>query len=221
VTTQTKDYKGLPMEGPIARWYARNAVQGRQAEFEQAARAVTANLPPGSAILEVAPGPGYLSIVLARGGQYHVSGLDISRTFVEIERKNALAAGVQVDYHLGSASQMPFGDEQFDRVVCQAAFKNFSRPVDALNEMRRVLRPGGRAVIFDLNADTSDADINREVSHMGLNALNAALTRFTFKMMLMKSAYNPARVTELVARSQFKTCAIQPEGIGMAVWLNK
>jgi|SRR5579859_1518476 len=221
MTTQTKDYKGLPMEGPIARWYAKNAVRGRQAEFEQAARAVTANLPAGSAILEVAPGPGYLSIVLARSGQYHVSGLDISRTFVAIERQNARQAGVQVDFHLGSASQMPFGDNQFDRVVCQAAFKNFTRPVDALNEMRRVLRPGGQAVIFDLNAETSQADINREVGGMGLNPLNAFLTRFTFKFMLLKSACNPAGFTQLVARSQFRTCVIQPEGIGMAVWLTK
>src|SRR5260221_14104514 len=103
MTTQTKDYRGLPMEGPIAHWYAKNAVQGRKGEFEQAAQAVTANLPPGSAILEVAPGPGYLSIVLARSGQYHVSGLDISRTFVEIERKNALEAGGPGAVHPGLA----------------------------------------------------------------------------------------------------------------------
>ena len=221
MTTQTKDYKGLPMEGPIARWYAKNAVQGRKDEFEQAAQAVTANLPPGSAILEVAPGPGYLAIVLARSGQYHVSGLDISRTFVAFERQNALEAGVPVDFHLGSASQMPFGDSQFDRVVCQAAFKNFTRPVDALDEMRRVLRPGGKAVIFDLNAETSQADINREVEHMGLNPLNAFFTRITFKFVLLKSAYTPERFAQLVARSQFKACVIQPEGIGMAVWLTK
>src|SRR5438105_14813015 len=108
MTPQTKDYRGLPMEGPIARWYTKNAVQGRTAEFEQAAQAVTANLPAGGTILEVAPGPGYLSIILARGGRYQVSGLDISRTFVEIERRNAVEAGVAVDFHLGSASQMPF-----------------------------------------------------------------------------------------------------------------
>jgi hypothetical protein len=58
MTTQTKDYKGLPMEGPIARWYAQTAVNVRQADFEQAAQALTAHLPAGSAILEVAPGPG-------------------------------------------------------------------------------------------------------------------------------------------------------------------
>jgi ubiquinone/menaquinone biosynthesis C-methylase UbiE len=221
MTTQTKDYKGLAMEGPIARWYAQNAVTGRAAEFEQAARALTADLPAGSAILEVAPGPGYLSILLAKSGQYRVSGLDISRTFVDIERRNAQAAGVPVDFHLGSASQMPFGDDQFDRIVCQAAFKNFTRPVEALNEMRRVLRPGGKAAIFDLNAETSSADIRREVDHMGLNALNAAFTRFTFRFALLKNAYTPASFSQLVARSQFKTCVIHKEGIGMAVWLSK
>ena len=221
MTTQTKDYKGMPMEGLIARWYARNAVKGRETEFEQAAAAVTRDLPAGGAILEVAPGPGRLSIRLAQLGRYRVTGLDISRTFVEIEQKNAAAAGVTVDFRLGSASQMPFGDAEFDRIVCQAAFKNFSRPVDALNEMQRVLKPGGRAVIFDLNADTPDADTDREVDGMGLNALNAWFTRLTFKLMLKKTAYTPARFTALVARSRFKTCVIEPEGIGMGVWLTK
>jgi len=220
MTTQTKDYKGLAMEGPIARWYARNAVNGRTEEFEQAARLITDELPAGSAILEVAPGPGYLAIRLAQGG-YCVSGLDISRTFVAIEQRNAQAAGVTVDFRLGSASQMPFDANTFDRVVCQAAFKNFTRPRAALNEMHRVLRPGGQTVIFDLSAETSAADIRREVDHMGLNALNAAFTRLTFRFVLLKSAYTPARFTQLVASSAFKTCVIHKDGIGMAVWLKK
>jgi len=221
MTAQTKDYKGLPMEGPIASWYAQNTAHGREADFEQAARAVTENLPAGGAILEVAPGPGYLSIRLAQLGQYHVSGLDISRTFVEIERKNAAAAGVTVDFHLGSASQMPFGDEQFDRIVCQAAFKNFTRPLEAINEMYRVLKPGGVAIIYDLNAETSDEENNRAVAAMQLSPLSALMTRWTFKYMLKRSAYTPARFRELAARSQFKTCSIQQEGIGMGVWLTR
>ena len=46
MTTQTKDYRGLPMEGPIARWYAKNAVQGRQGEFEQVRMAFNLRIMP-------------------------------------------------------------------------------------------------------------------------------------------------------------------------------
>src|SRR5690348_9893681 len=102
MTTQARDTIGLPMEGLIARWYARTAGRGRQAEFEHVAQAVTAGLPAGSAILEVAPGPGFLAIKLARLARYQVSGLEISRTFVDIERRNAIAAEVSVDFRLGS-----------------------------------------------------------------------------------------------------------------------
>ena len=218
MTTQTKDYKGMAMEGPIANWYAKNAVRGREAEFEQAAQAITQGLPAGGAVLEVAPGPGYLSILLARQG-YQVTGLDISRTFVEIERQNAAQAGVSVDFHLGSASQMPFADASFDRIVCQAAFKNFTRPLEAINEMHRVLRPGGFAIIFDMNADTTNAELDREAGLMH-GWLNTLMTRYTFRM-LRKQSYSPASFKALVARSKFGACTIQPDGIGLAVWLRK
>ena len=221
MTTQTKDTIGMPMEGPIARWYAQNTRHGREAEFDKAAQAVTQNLPDGSAILEVSPGPGYLAVRLARLGRYPVSGLEISRTFVEIERQNAAEAGVQVDFRLGSVLRMPFGDEAFERVVCQAAFKNFGDPVMALDEMYRVLKPGGKAVIFDLRADATDAENNRAVDDMHLNVINSWFTKLTFKYVLKKRAYTRAAFEGLAARSRFKTCVIHNDGIGMAVWLNK
>ncbi len=50
---------------------------------------------------------------------------------------------------------MPFESETFDFLLCRAAFKNFTEPLQALREMCRVLKPGGRALIIDLRRDTS------------------------------------------------------------------
>ena len=94
-------------------------------------------------------------------------------TFVAIARENARQAGVSVDFRQGNASSMPFVDGSFDLIICQAAFKNFTRPLEALNEMHRVLRPGGLALIFDLNAEATSADMNNEVAHMRLGWLDA------------------------------------------------
>src|ERR1700747_3794031 len=87
-----------------------------------------------------APGPGYLAIELAKRGQYAMTGLDISKTFVEIASANARRASVEVDIQQGNASAMPFADNTFDLILCRAAFKNFSQPLEAMNEMHRVLK---------------------------------------------------------------------------------
>src|ERR1700730_11920508 len=140
------------MEGPIARWYAGLRGSTRQIElYRKQASQLTAGLPAGAAVLGVAPGPGYLAIEMARLGQLHVTGLDISHTFVEIASENARRAGLSIDFRQGNAASLPFAPESFDLVVCQAAFKNFTQPVIALDEMHRVLRRGGTAVIQDMS----------------------------------------------------------------------
>src|SRR5713226_7378548 len=169
-----KPYKGLPMEGIIATWYARNTANDVRGT-RKCASTVADRLKPGARVLEVAPGPGYLAIAIAKMGNYSVSGLDISHSFVRIATENARKAGVSVDFRHGDAAHMPFPDESFDFVVCRAAFKNFSNPVGALDEIHRVLKPGGKASIYDLRRDASLAEIDAEVRDMGLSWLNALL----------------------------------------------
>ena len=87
-----KGYKGLGMEGAMARWYAKNTGKSIE-QFRIEARALAAGLPENASILEVAPGPGFLAIELARLGTFQVTGLDISKTFVEIATENATEGG--------------------------------------------------------------------------------------------------------------------------------
>jgi ubiquinone/menaquinone biosynthesis C-methylase UbiE len=215
-----KGYKGIPMEGPIATWYAKNTagdIRGQQ----RVVQAVLDRLPDGGRVLEVAPGPGYLAIELAKRGTFTVTGLDISASFVRIASENARRAGVSVDFRRGDAARMPFADESFDLVVCRAAFKNFADPIGALDELYRVLRPGGSASIIDLRKDASREEIDAEVRGMGLSPLNAFLTRWTFRLMLLKSAYTYAALERMVARSRFGTGEIRPDGIGFELRLAK
>ena len=76
---------------------------------------------------------GYLSINLANLGNYKVTGLDISKTLVEIEKRNVKEAGVKVEFKQGDASNMPFENDKFDFIVCTAAFKNFTKPIKTFN----------------------------------------------------------------------------------------
>jgi len=216
-----KGYKGLAMEGIVARWYARIRRSGSQIEdWRKQAVHLTGALPDGADVLEVAPGPGYFAIEMARLDRLHVTGLDISHTFVGIARENARQAGVSVDFQQGNASSMPFAEGSFDLIICQAAFKNFSQPGKAIDEMYRVLRDGGTAVIQDMRKDATDATIRDEVHAMRLGPVNAFMTRRTLGM-LRRRAYTKEQFERLAAASAFGGCEIETSGIGLEVRLTK
>jgi ubiquinone/menaquinone biosynthesis C-methylase UbiE len=220
MATARKPYKGIGMEGMIATWYAKNTANNVR-DIQKIARSIAERLKPGARVLEVAPGPGYLAIEIARLSDYKVTGLDISHTFIRIATENARKAGVTVDFRHGDAARMPFPDESFDFVVCRAAFKNFSDPVGALNEIYRVLAPGGQASIIDLRKDASLADIYNEVAGMHLSALNAMLTRLTFRTMLLKSAYTREAMESMLSQSRFAKGEIVQDGIGFDLRMTK
>jgi ubiquinone/menaquinone biosynthesis C-methylase UbiE len=220
MTRTAKAFKGMGMEGRVAKWYAK-ITHKSLAEFQSLGKRLAEGLPEGSRVLEVAPGPGYLAIELARFGKYRVTGLDISRTFVEIARRNASEAGVMVDFRQGNVAEMPFDDNRFDLIVCRAAFKNFTEPVRALAEMRRVLAAGGRALIIDLRRDTPQQTVNQHVDQMGLGAASAVMTKLTFRFMLLKRAYTRGEFERFIEQSGFRPAEIQEEPIGFEIWLTK
>src|SRR5919109_3039016 len=174
-----KAYKGIPMEGLIATWYA-NTTRKDLKRHKWMAQQLVEKIPTHGKVLEIAPGPGYFCIELAKLGDYQISGLDISKSFVEIARRNAAEAGLKIGFRQGNASAMPFKENTFDFTFCQAAFKNFSEPVRAIAEMYKVLRPGGVSVISDLRRDASPEEIEREIKGMGLGPVNEFMVRWTF-----------------------------------------
>ena len=217
---QDKGYKGMGMEGRIATWYAKNTAND-MAEFEALAVRLAEAIRPGSQILEVAPGPGFLAIEIAKRGQYAMTGLDISRSFVEIAAANARRASVKIDFQHGNASAMPFADDTFDFILCRAAFKNFSQPLEAMNEMHRVLKPQGRALIIDLRKDASMDDINAYIKDANVGWANSLVYKMTFRYLLIPRAYSKRQFIEMAASSRFGGAEITESGIGFEITLRK
>ncbi len=208
------------MEGMVAKWYAANTAATMN-EYAALAHRIAGIVPQGSSVLEVAPGPGYFCIELARLGSYAITGLDISHTFVKLAAKTAAESGVRVDFTQGSASNMPFPRESFDFLLCRAAFKNFAKPVAALQEMCRVLKPGGRGLIIDLRRDADPGEIDQHVDGMGLSTFNRVLTKLVFRTILLKSAYSNKQFEGMLAQTQFSGLEINESGIGLEVWMTK
>jgi ubiquinone/menaquinone biosynthesis C-methylase UbiE len=201
-TAAVKAYRGIGMEGFIATWYS--GIVGKSLEeYRVLARSIAPRLEQRASVLDLAPGPGYFAIELAKLGPYRVTGLDISRSFVGIAHDKAREQGVEVDFRLGNAAAMPFETDSFDFIFCRAAFKNFAQPQHALREIRRVLRPGGQALIIDLRKDVSAGSIRQAVAQMGLSRINAVLTRWIFRYVLIKRAYTREELLQLVAGAGF------------------
>lgn len=115
-----------------------SAVTGQVAGPTLDAAAVQA----GMRVLDVCTGPGMLAREAAGRGASAV-GLDFAAQAVE----SARAKIAQAEFVQGDAQALPFEDESFDAVVCGYGIIHVPDPSVALAEMRRVLRPGGRAAV--------------------------------------------------------------------------
>lgn len=215
-----KGYRGIGMEGAIARWYDKSTRKDMKRFRDLAARLRTVP-PQGGDMLEVAPGPGYLAVEMAKGGAYRVTGLDVSRTMVELAHRNAVEADVEVDFRRGNASAMPFADDSFDLLACSAAFKNFSEPHKALEEMYRVLRPGGTALVLDLRKDVTMSEIGKYFRAIGLSTVERWMTLAAFRFMLLKRAYTRAQLEAMLTDIPFRSKEIQLVDVGVELWLQK
>ena len=219
MTATVKAYKGMSMEGSTARWYDRTTRKDMP-EFKALALRIAAAVPAGGAVLEVAPGPGFLSIELAKRG-LQVRGVDISKTSVQIANHNAVADGVHAHFELGNASALPLEDASVDFVVCRAAFKNFSEPVRALSEMRRVLRPGGTALLIDMRRDVKVEELKRYVNGLGVNLLNRLFMMAVFRGMLIRRAYRLEEIWRMAIEAGWTEPRIDSSPVGFEAWMTK
>jgi ubiquinone/menaquinone biosynthesis C-methylase UbiE len=217
---RSKGYRGVALEGGVARWYDGRAQKAR-AEKRALALRVAECLPSSARVLELAPGPGYLAIELSKASDCRVSGLDISETLLSIARRNAEREGADIDFRHGDAAAMPFEDGSFDFVVCQAAFQNFSRPARALAEIKRVLKPGGTAVIVDLRRDSSGHAINQYIATISDGPLDWLTNQVLFRRLLVRRAHTRDQLAELLAASGISDFEIRESAMELELWVRK
>lgn len=221
IMKRQRRFKDIGIEGTSARWYDNNTRKHRLAEMKGYAKEVAQYIQDGCSVLEVAPGPGYLAIELAKLGKYRIIGLDISQDFVEIARRNAKEASVEIEFRRGSADDIPFPDNAFNFIICTAAFKNFKEPVKALIEMNRVLTPGGIALIIDMNRNASNQQIKDYIRNIESRGMHKLFMELIFKFLLRKAAYTEDELVNLISKTAFKEYVIKEVEIGFHIYLNK
>jgi ubiquinone/menaquinone biosynthesis C-methylase UbiE len=107
---------------------------------------------PTDRVLEVATGPGHVALGFAPLCR-EVVGIDLTEAPLKIaERMRADRGIANARFQLADADRVPFGDAEFDIVVCRFAVHHFDQPARGIGEMARVCRPGGSIAIEDLVA---------------------------------------------------------------------
>jgi demethylmenaquinone methyltransferase/2-methoxy-6-polyprenyl-1,4-benzoquinol methylase len=171
---------------------------GRDRVWRRATRAAL-GLRPGERVLDVGAGTGVSTGELARSGAYAV-GTDISLGMLAAGRR----ARPAVTLLAGDALALPFRDATFDAVTISFALRNVVDPGVALNELRRVTRPGGRLVVCEFSRPTSPALRTAYLSYL-MRSLPAVARRV---------ATNPEAYVYLA-----ESIRAWPDQAGLAAWL--
>ena len=141
-------------------------------------------LQPGERVLDIGSGPGLLAASMAEqvGARGEVQGIDVSDTMVGLAAGRCTAFG-WAGFQVADATDLPFADDSFDVVACTQVLEYVLAVEAAIAEIRRVLRPGGRALIMDTDwescvwASSDDARMRRMLDAWDAHCAHPRLPR--------------------------------------------
>lgn len=160
-------------------------------------------------VLEVAIGTG--RNLPSYPDSVRLTGIDLSPAMLRIAADRAHAAGHDVELHEGDAHALPFADTSFDTVVCTFSLCNIPDSHQAIAEMHRVLRPGGRLILADHVASTSRVAlaVQRLIEKLTIRFAGDHLTRRSLPVVVdsgftieMQQRYGKGIIERLVAHKQ-------------------
>jgi len=103
-------------------------------------------------MLDLGTGPGYLPVeIVKRTPEINITGVDLSHKLIHMARINAQKAGYasQLYFEVGNSARLRFDDADFDMVISTGMLHSLKNPVNVLLEIKRVLKDGADAWIYD------------------------------------------------------------------------
>lgn len=110
-----------------------------------------------STILDIATGTGDLAIAMAKATDAKITGFDLSAGMLEVGRKKVSEQNLanRIEMIQGDAENMPFADHSFDVITVAFGVRNFENLSKGLDEIYRVLKPGGKFIILEFSQPES------------------------------------------------------------------
>jgi ubiquinone/menaquinone biosynthesis C-methylase UbiE len=122
-----------------------------RSRYAAIAREIAAEAPPEAAVLDVGCGPAEILVRLAGiSPTLRLTGVDVDGPMIERARRKAARAHVAPTFAVADAASLPFEDGSFDLVVSSFAVHHWPDPHAGLAEIMRVLKAGGKAIIWDI-----------------------------------------------------------------------
>jgi demethylmenaquinone methyltransferase/2-methoxy-6-polyprenyl-1,4-benzoquinol methylase len=108
-------------------------------------------------ILDIATGTGDLAIAMAKATSAKITGFDLSAGMLEVGKKKVAEQKLdkQIEMIQGDAENMPFADNSFDVITVAFGVRNFENLEKGLDEIYRVLKPGGKFIILEFSQPES------------------------------------------------------------------
>jgi ubiquinone/menaquinone biosynthesis C-methylase UbiE len=152
-------------------------------------------LPAGAHVLDVGTGPGRLPVEIARRSpQVWVTGLDVSPRMIEAARA-AIEPGQQVIAEVGDVARLPYRDGSVDLVVSTLSQHHWPDRSAAIQELARVLAPGGRIWIYDLRPALRIAQVAAAAAFAGSDVRIDPVRAGLLGRLLGRLTVEPAGVT--------------------------
>jgi ubiquinone/menaquinone biosynthesis C-methylase UbiE len=188
------------------RWISPSVVQALQVDLHER---MIKSVARGGVLLDVGSGGGQHAVrVVQDRPDLRVVGVDVATTMVK--RSNALAQRMKVDdkvsFQLGDALELPFADESFDGVYCAGPLKQVTDKARALRECYRVLRPGGRLLIMDVNRGCSEDDVIAFVDRTTLPSAGRHVLKLYFSGIVARQSIDLDEVRALWAELPLVDC---------------
>ena len=139
-------------------------------------------------LLDVGCGTGNVLMKLNTNDDLNLYGLDISEKMIQTARKNL---GNKVELKVGDSEYMPWEDNCFDVIVCNASFHHYPNPEKVLLEMKRVLKNKGTLIIGDPTAPVVVRQILNLFCKMSDNGDYRLYSKKEIKELLIKCGFEP------------------------------
>jgi len=181
-------------------------------------------------ILDIGTGPGRLPIEISKQVKNaKLFGIDMSPDMIKIARRNADKAGVgnRVEFNIRTAYDTGFEDNSIDLVVSTGTIHHLSQPLNAFNEIYRILKRGGQAWLFDGRKDATREEFEETVRSLDIEKdiplPLAVIERLWSKIHVgyKTEVFISGKIGKAIKQSLFKKANFRAQGAFIRIELRK